>query len=156
MPESLVSAYVVHWLPGRLRLRIPDKRGDQEYFADLCQVLTNRREVVSASVNPFTGSVLLCLTAGVEIAEVAARAKELSLFALKRSRSAAKKTLATASLGLKGIDNFIARASDGYLDMKSGLFLLLLILAIHQIIKGRFVVPGGFTLLWYALTMTME
>jgi hypothetical protein len=156
MTEPLVTAYVVHWLPGRLRLRIPEKRGDQRYFSALSQALQNRREVISVSANPFTGSVLLRLSAGVQLAEVAAGAKELSLFVLRKSSAPTRKGLATASLGLKGVDKFVARASEGYLDVKSGLFFALLLLAIHQTIKGRFAIPGGFTLLWYALTMTME
>ncbi|MCU0734537.1 MAG: hypothetical protein MUF20_03290 [Methylotetracoccus sp.] len=48
-----------HCLPGRLRLRIPGKRGNETYGADLRKPFTSRPGVVAVSGNPCSGAVRL-------------------------------------------------------------------------------------------------
>jgi len=161
MTESTVSAYVAHALPGRLRLRIPEQRGNESYFADLCERLTSLHEVVDATANAATGGILLRLTPGIDIPDVAAAARALSLFDLKPAPTATAKpvtemnALAKASVGFKGTNRLIAEATGGYLDVKSIVFLLLLAMAARQISRGHFMV-AGFTPLWHALNMMMK
>lgn len=156
MSETLVPAYLAHTLPGRLRIRIPDKRGDQRYFDELCEALTNRSEVLGASANAGTASVVLKVAVGIGSREVAERAKTLGLFDLTNPRIVTTRSaLTTASVGFQGIDSLLGRASGGYLDARSTIFLALLIMAGRQIYKGHFMVPG-FTFLWYALTLMWE
>ena len=53
------DAYTVHQVPGRMRLRVPARRGDRAYFANVAQVLVAVPDVRSVRVNPSTGSVLV-------------------------------------------------------------------------------------------------
>ena len=155
MTEGLASAYLVHALPGRIRLRIPQKRGDAAYFAGLAQALSRER-IGDASVNAVTGSVLLRAPVTLKPAELALSARQLALFDLRDPMPlGGRSPLVTAAAGLHGVDGLFLRATGGYLDVRSGVFIALLLLAGRQIYKGQFMVPG-FTFLWYALNLMME
>lgn len=54
MQESIV---VAHRIPGRMRLRIPGKRGDPHYFEQFSEACKRLDDVASVRVNPGTGSV---------------------------------------------------------------------------------------------------
>ncbi len=161
MTETRTSAYVAHALPGRLRLRIPEQRGNDAYFADLCERLSNRREFTAVTANAMTGGILLHLAPGVAIPEVAAAATALSLFDVQSAAvpparpPTSRNALTAASVSFKGADRLIAEASGGFLDLRSILFLLLLAMAIRQISRGHFMV-AGFTPLWHAVNMMMK
>ncbi len=161
MAEALVPAYVVHSLPGRLRLRIPAKRGDDSYFADLLARLSARREVADVAVNTGTGGVLVRLNPGFAAADLAAGAQELSLFDLQSTPMPPSKVLKkqsalmTATEGFRAMDRLVAEATGGYLDLKSSVFLVLVAMGIRQMVRGHFMVPG-FTFLWHALNMMLE
>jgi hypothetical protein len=99
--------------------------------------------------------VLLSGAEGIEPSELAASGRQLGPFDIPQCCSNWPSAFVTASVGLHGADGLFARASGGYLDFKSGVFIALLLLAGRQIYKGYFMVPG-FTFLWYALTLMME
>lgn len=157
----MTPAYVTHALPGRLRVRIPKKRGNDAYFAGLREQLSGRREFTAVTANAATGGILLYLAPGVAIPDVAAAATALSLFDLKESQPAPgrevthKNALYHASLGFKGADKLIGDATGGYLDLRSIVFVLLLAMATRQISRGHFMV-AGFTPLWHAFNMMMK
>jgi hypothetical protein len=67
----------------------------------------------------------------------------------------ARSALVAASAALHAIDGFFARASGGYLDFRSAMFIVLLLLAGRQIYTGDFMAMG-FTLLGHALNLMME
>ncbi|HEX4171594.1 MAG TPA: hypothetical protein VHY82_03870 [Acetobacteraceae bacterium] len=52
-------ALLVHALPGRTRLRVPEQRHRQAWFADAAQRLSQHPRVQRVTVNAQTGSVLL-------------------------------------------------------------------------------------------------
>ena len=78
-----VEARIVHRMPGRLRIRVPSKRGDAGYFRAVKEALSAVEGVERVEVAPLTGSVLLCSRAAAETLIEAARAK--GLFVVRRS-----------------------------------------------------------------------
>jgi hypothetical protein len=52
-------AQVVHALPGRKRIRIPEKRGDEVYFTQVKERLADCPGVLAVEANPVTGGVLV-------------------------------------------------------------------------------------------------
>lgn len=52
-------ALVVHQLPGRVRLRVQQRRGDAGYFSALSQDLPHLQGVRRVKVNPATASVVI-------------------------------------------------------------------------------------------------
>jgi hypothetical protein len=57
--ELLDFAFVVHRTADRLRLRVPGRRNDSGFFADLERKLEACDGIVSSKANPLTGSVIL-------------------------------------------------------------------------------------------------
>ena len=76
----MVSAFVVHELFGRLRLRIPEKRKDGAYFAELAERLSECPGVTRVESNALTGSVLLLHTEETTATDVARYAEQTALF----------------------------------------------------------------------------
>ncbi len=56
---SRSEANVTHRLPGRTRLRIPARRGDDAFFARMIEQARALPAVLAARANPVTGSLLL-------------------------------------------------------------------------------------------------
>ena len=76
---SLELAYIVHRIPGRVRLRIRGKRQDQAYFEALCRQLQPLDCVEDVRANCNTGSIILRY-AETPYAEVEAELRQLQLF----------------------------------------------------------------------------
>ena len=75
----LTSAYVSHSSQGRLRIRIPEKRKDFEYFSQTQKALNQIFPGLPVEVNAFTGSVLI-VHDRENAQAIISRAKEEGLF----------------------------------------------------------------------------
>jgi hypothetical protein len=62
MPKP--DALLVHNLPGRIRLRVPGKKGDKTYFTELLAAISKCGGVQKMVINPATGGVLIEYEAG--------------------------------------------------------------------------------------------
>jgi hypothetical protein len=74
----LAHAYVSHKSIGRLRIRIPEKRKDFEYFARIQKSLQDSGASIRVQVTALTGSVLI--EHPFDASEITSRAKNLGLF----------------------------------------------------------------------------
>ena len=54
-----VYAYVHHHLPGRLRLRIPAAKGEEEELRELSSAIARTAGIGQVDYNPITGSILI-------------------------------------------------------------------------------------------------
>lgn len=54
-----VDAYVHHYLPGRLRLRIPAAKGEGDQLRDISSVISRTPGIERVDYNPITGSILI-------------------------------------------------------------------------------------------------
>jgi hypothetical protein len=77
----LPSAQVEHAIPGRLRLRIPERRGDPAFFTALEQRFGEAPWLRQVRTNWRTASVLLLHEGAAE--DIAAFAKDAQLFAIE-------------------------------------------------------------------------
>jgi hypothetical protein len=75
-------AYVEHQIPGRLRLRIPERRGDVAFFQRVVGALSKVPDVSELDGSPLTGSVRIRYSGTAE-AIAAAAAKE-GLFEIRK------------------------------------------------------------------------
>ena len=75
----LPHAYVSHESPGRLRLRIPSLRYDENYFSKVQERLSAHAGVLRVETSPVTGSVLVLHQLGAQ--ELLLASEGLGLFA---------------------------------------------------------------------------
>lgn len=70
----MTSVQVVHFLPGRVRLKVPAAKGNPAYIAQVREMFLLVPGVQSLDANPITGSVLIRYDTGRIVTKDAARA----------------------------------------------------------------------------------
>ncbi|APO68848.1 hypothetical protein IE4872_CH03248 [Rhizobium gallicum] len=74
------TAIIEHFTAGRLRVRVPDRRGDVSYFRSAIEKLSEHSEIASLRANPITGSILIQHEINLSlIREIAARSEVFDL-----------------------------------------------------------------------------
>ncbi|MEW6445120.1 MAG: HMA2 domain-containing protein [Pseudomonadota bacterium] len=142
-------ARVAHAVPGRLRLRIADRRGDDGYFAALTDVLGEVEGIRLLSVNPATASVLLTHRQGA-LEGLGARASAAGLFVLDLGEGTAQLAPESESMLASGLPALLP-ASERF-DPRLAFALVLIGLAAHQMARGHVLAPAA-SLLWYAFQL---
>jgi copper chaperone CopZ len=59
MATTLTPFTYLHSTPGRMRIRVPDRRGDERFCREMEQKLTRNPGITQVRANPLTGSVLI-------------------------------------------------------------------------------------------------
>lgn len=134
-------AVVVHRLPGRVRLSIPEKRGDGEYFKTLSRRLSGVEGVLGVKANALAGSIVLQFSGVLQ--EVLRRAGAPALFDLDgaaQGAQAAPSALAWQPIHLVSGREITPMFMAGVLFSAIGLL---------QSFRGRLMVPAA-TAFWYA------
>lgn len=153
------SAFIKHQLPGRVRLKIPQKRGDVNYFDRLADMFSDCLGITQLKLNPLAASILINHGTDIPFQNIVEFAETKNLFSLTEKPEDQDAivipnlpitTLAWA--GLNQFDNALLDFSHGRLDARSLLFLGLIGLAVHQTIRGNIMAPAA-TLLWYAVEL---
>lgn len=144
-------AYIVHSLPDRTRLRVPERRGSSDYFTQVIRHLDTCPGVTQAIANPSTASILV--RHSVPFSEISTFAGAHELFTAT-TLSANQNRLSHGVAGtLRWLDEQLVQRSEGRLDVRSTVLMGLLALSAIQIARGDIMAPG-ITLLWYALQLT--
>lgn len=147
------DAYVEHQVPGRVRLRIPSKRRDTEYFASLKAHFSQLAGIEAVTVNPVTGGMLLIHTTKLE--EILGYAKEKSLFHIgqvKKQQPVSKGVIMT----FEGLNEKIKDITGGSFDIPAVLFFSLLSISVYQIGSGNFMTIPWYVALWYATNILLQ
>jgi hypothetical protein len=138
-------------LPGRVRLKIPQKRSDFQYFDRLADLFTNCPGITHLQLNPLAASILICHGTETRFLNIAKFAQTKGLFTIieqqpEETFSIPPLPLAKlASTGLTHLDEKLMDFSQGRLDGRSllflaltGLFLALTGLGVRQMTRGRY------------------
>lgn len=138
-------AYVIHRAPGRARLKIPERRNDRRFFAELAERMTGCAGVERIEANPTTGSVLV-MHAG-EFEPILEFAREQRIFA-PAEPDAGQPTIAQRLRGeFRAMDGALRRSTDGQIDISMAVFLLLVAASVVQLFRGRVFGPASTLLL---------
>lgn len=153
-------AYIRHQIPGRVRLRIPEKKGDMVYFAELAEGFADCQTITQLELNPVSASVLICHDHSDNFLTIAGFAQKNGLFSIidkpEETFNFPKKPVTNfASAGVARIDQSLSDFTGGLLDGRSLLFLALIGLAIRQMSKEH-VLGASSSLLWYAFRVLNE
>ncbi len=158
---DLPKAYIKHQLAGRIRLKIPQKRGDAAYFERVAQACAQCSGITRLHANPAAASLLIQHDT-VALAEVTAFAEQAGLFCVVAATQdygaenvqagAAVSIASLSSLSIASFDERLSRLTAGRVDLRSALFLGFTGLAIHQAAKGHFMSPAS-TFFWRALEL---
>ncbi len=143
---SIAVAHIVHSLPGRTRLKVPDRRGEPGYFNRLSERLSQCAGVVRVETNARTGSLLLEHT--IPLAAIAAFAQSQQLFTLGPPEPLQRDITQSTQAGLRWLNRQFAQASEGLLNVRVALIIGLAGLIIIQVARGQILMPAT-NLLWF-------
>ena len=145
----LPKAHTVHRTSDRLRLRIPDKKGDVNYFENLFKSMKRKTSFGALQVNAQTGSVLL-VGKNIEMDPIAEYAREHGLFGLEPDFYAPAPLAHKIAAPIKSASSQVRNFTGGDLDLAGIVFLSLLGVGVYQLARGRFAFPPFYTAFWYA------
>lgn len=144
------EATVVHKMPGRVRIRVPARRGDVAYFGSVKDALSTLAGVEGVEVAPYTGSILVRGLAPVKDVIDAARSR--GFFSVKEDK-AIKVTAFhdVVANRFETLNDRIKTATGATFDLPGLAFAALMGAGIYQIARGNFTAPAWYTAFWYAL-----
>lgn len=142
----MTVAQIAHQLPGRVRMRIPEKRGDSQYFEQLRQAVGAVPGVKQVVVNPLTASVLVLHDDALPLGQLAAQ------WGLKLA-AAPPQVVERLGSGLQTMDSTLRGVSSGQLDLRGTALLGLLGMGLYQAAQGEVLAPAV-TLFWYAFALS--
>ncbi|MEW6113595.1 MAG: HMA2 domain-containing protein [Thermodesulfobacteriota bacterium] len=148
-PQTVPEALVSHAIRGRLRIKIPLKKGDESYFADLSDRLSNCPGVEAVTTNLYTGGVLVVHDCEAE--NIAGFARHEGLFSLKRATGRRRSLLQEVARTFQQYNRSLKKMTGGELDISSLIFLSLVVSGLWQIARGNLTIPAWYTAFYYAL-----
>ncbi len=149
-PEA-PSAHISHATKGRVRFKIPSKRGNARFLTNIRDVLAKNAQVAGVEINPVTGSVLVTYKADID--SIIKLAESNKLFKLAKRRPRISNNLVES---FRSLDNTLKSATDGELDLPTASFLTLAGVGIYEIARGNFTAPAWYTAFWYALNIFLK
>jgi hypothetical protein len=145
-------AFVVHRLPHRARVRVPDLRGDAESCDRLAESLGQCPGVVSVRANPVTSSVLIEHgDGGFDV--VARYGRDMDLFNLDDTSTTGEVSPGVfIEQRLARLDTWIRSETGNRTDLKSFTIAALTAGAAWQAARGQ-LLPTAAQLIWYVLSL---
>ena len=147
----------VHALPGRTRLRIDEKRGDEAYFMTVENALSDYPGVLAVETNSRTASVLVYHTANDPTPWQ--RAEEQGLFHLAandiETRNATSQVAVTTTPARKAREPKLKAARTNRANWRPLIFMAWVGVGIAQAIEGNIAIPAA-AAFWYAYLVTQE
>jgi hypothetical protein len=137
-------------MAGRVRLHIPSKKHDPEYFARVGQKLTELEGVQAVRTDSRTGSLLI--THEGELDAISRFAERHGLFSLITTTAAAVLLADKLTDQVGDLDEGLIQFTRGQMDLKSMMVLALAAGAAFQVLRKQ-VLPPAFTLVWTALAL---
>jgi hypothetical protein len=151
LPE-IPHAYIIHRGPGRLRVKIPSKKGDTAYFSELKKLLAHCKGVKEYETNPVTGSVLFVREVDIKAVMEFAEGNHLFKFGVGDSPSFSYEI----TENFKNLNKQLKGLTGGEMDIPGLAFLTLLGFGIYQISKGNFTAIPWYAAFWYALSIFLK
>lgn len=150
----LPHAYISHQTTGRLRIKIPSKKGDQRYLTGVKERFSGFEGIENIELNPLTGSILIIHKVNRE--RIAEYAMANNLFSLKGLNSYPAGLQQRISGTFKGMDTQLKKFTGGEIDIGGMAFLVLLGAGIYQISMGNLTAVPWYAAFWYALNIFLK
>lgn len=148
------EAIVCHQTRDRIRLRVPSRKGEPDYFARIQARLETMPGVIRVETSALTGSLLLLCPGSSPGVLESLRAG--SLLALRESPRV-RRPLATRTVeSFREVDAWVERSTGGELDLPSLALVGLIVAGIAQILRGNFTAPAWYTAFWYAASIALK
>ena len=142
------KAKVHHSTPGRIRIKVHEKRGNHPYFNALAESLSMLEGIESLEVTPHTASALVT-GQGVSVESLAKLGEKEGLFFLEELAEGMTPAQAAAE-PIRQLNRKISEFTGGQVELATLGFFALLGTGAYQLIRGNFRLPPWYSAFWYA------
>jgi len=142
-------ARIVHRLPGRLRLKVPEKRRDTAWFTEIVGRLEQVSGVEQVEISPLSGSMLIRYDPNEPLEQ---RLRQNGLIQIENPAAPSSPVVDTLADVISRSDQALERRTGGKASLRTLLILVLVALAIVQTLRGRILTPA-ISLLWFAMVL---
>jgi hypothetical protein len=143
------EAFIAHQIQSRIRLKIPSRKGDALFFAELRDKLAGLKQFDQVESNFTTGSVLL-VKAEIDVQQLARAADEEKLFHLILEETKPVPLKEQVAGPMAALSHQIKNFTGGELDLPGAIFSGLLLFGLYELARGNFTAPPWYTAFWYA------
>jgi len=148
------EGYISHETSGRLRVKFPAHKGDENFFQKLGKKLLSCPGVQKVEANPSTGSVLLLHESDSQAIVEFARGKRIfHLSEPKKGESAVPQSVISSFAGL---NERVKSAMSGQVDLWGITSLLLIGAGVYQVARGNLVAIPWYTALYYGANILLK
>jgi hypothetical protein len=157
MLEIPQDTYLSHMSSGRIRLKIPSKKGDEALFSEMKTWLSGVPGVERVEINPSTGSVLIIHSLNQEM--VGEFIKTYNLSPLQNKKSNLPQSFnfhRELTSAFDTLDHQVKGHTGGGVNIGALAFLALVGAGTYQIAKGNFAAIPWYTAFWYALNLFLK
>lgn len=157
----LSDAYITHATPERVRIKIPDRKGDSAYFSLLKEKLAGLSElpgIQRVEVNPLTGSLLIIHTLDLQALDlemIAQYSAFNNLFRLKVSPPDHTSAPEKLKQSRRENNGKAGGFTGGEIDTTVLAILGLLGIAVIQLKRGNIMIPAV-SALWYVYSLMKD
>lgn len=155
----LPEAFVTHMTAGRLRIKIPSKKGERSYFSSLQERFSGLPGVQKIEVNPLTGSVLVRHSLSVkelDLKVLSGYTEAGGLFKLGAPNGAEKPVSNKINGTFRRADEKVREFTKGELDLSTAAVLGLLGVGVVQMVRGKTAAPAWHVAFWYAFNIFLN
>ncbi|MCS6861389.1 MAG: hypothetical protein NZT92_13825 [Abditibacteriales bacterium] len=161
---NVESGQVVHFVPGRVRIKIDALKGHPEVAAGIVRQLSAVPGIHEVQASATTGSVVIRYDQEVfDMEALLGEEKARSIVSVNHSpqepRASGEKVSLAQSIGLffRDLNRWVGNLTGGYVDLRALIPLLLLGYAIKRIFVDRaWVRVPAYNLLWYSYSLFMS
>jgi hypothetical protein len=150
----LPAARISHRSTGRLRVKIPSKKGDHAYLLSIKEHFSGLDSIEAVEINPLTGSVLIMHRSDEKIIAEYARAN--NLFDLQGHNSSPAGLQRRISGAFDSLDSGLKTATGGEIDIGGLAFLVLMGVGVYQVSVGNLTALPWYAAFWYALNIFLK
>ena len=143
------EARIVHRMGGRLRLKIPSKKGDYRYFDLAEQTFKGCEPIHEISSNPATGGMLIQFSGAAEA--ILAFAQNKQLFTVVQDIEPTTDFHQGVKASFNSIDRQVKGWTQGSINLGGLAFVALMGAGIFQIARGNLTAIPWYSAFWYAL-----
>lgn len=147
MPD-VPKGHIVHSTPHRLRIRIPAKRRDKNFFSNMRDYFLRQAKVEGVEVNHLTASILVHTSDAGSLIESLGRDVPFILVE-QASKTTESNPLEQVREQLSDWNTQLKHWTGSSHDARIYIFGTLVLGAAYQLVRGEIFAPAA-TLLWYA------
>ena len=150
----LPTAFISHRTTGRLRVKIPSKKGDRSFFQSIKEQFSGLKGIEAVEINPLTGSVLI--VHGTDEKTIGGHAAANGLFIVQELNAAPAGLQRRISRAFGSVNSQLKSATSGEIDIGGLAFLVLLGFGVYQISAGNLTALPWYAAFWYALNIFLK